>query len=170
MLGMESEKRTLQLNELLRAVDLAKGQSALARLINQQLPAEVARVQQQHVWSWINRTQQIHANYAIPCEIALNGNVRASALRPDLYGHLTPQTHSSPSEASEAITLDGQPDDVALSTQALPSSDDRGGTTPATQGQPRMRVVRRRRRTPTSSSSSSHGGGTAAPAGGGNST
>ena len=159
--------------ELAKAIRHAGSQTKLANLINQQIDlsgAQAKRIRQANVSIWLNRDKRIGKDYAMLCQIACNAVVLASRLRPDLYGHLTPQTHSSPSEASEAITLDGQPDDVALSTQALPSSDDRGGTTPATQGQPRMRVVRRRRRTPTSSSSSSHGGGTAAPVDGGSST
>lgn len=72
---------------LIRAVDICKGQSALARGINENLiHHSVKSVTQQRVWSWINKSEVVPAEYCIPIERATNGIVKAIFLRPDVFG------------------------------------------------------------------------------------
>lgn len=61
---------------LKRAVEIAGGQTALARALG---------VQQAHVWNWLNRDKVLPAEYAIPIERATGGAVTRHELRPDLY-------------------------------------------------------------------------------------
>lgn len=60
-----------------KAVDLAGGQTALAKLMG---------VKQGHVWKWL-RMEQIPAERAIQMELATNGRVTRQELRPDLWPH-----------------------------------------------------------------------------------
>lgn len=64
---------------LSRAVELAEGQSGLARICG-------GKVKQAHVWKWINGSGLIPAQYARPVEIALGGRVTRYELRPDVFG------------------------------------------------------------------------------------
>jgi DNA-binding transcriptional regulator YdaS (Cro superfamily) len=69
-----------ELDSLLRAVELAGGQSALARECTKHA---IRKVTQQDVWSWIHRSKRVAADCAIPVEMAVG--VPRQALRPDLY-------------------------------------------------------------------------------------
>lgn len=71
-----------ELDSLLRAVELAGGQSALARKCT---PHASRKVTQQDVWSWIHRSERVAGDCAIPVELAVEGRVRRHELRPDLY-------------------------------------------------------------------------------------
>lgn len=63
---------------LQKAVDLVGGQQALAKAIS---------VKQQNVWNWLNRNKnEVPAEYCRPIETATGGAVKASDLRPDIYG------------------------------------------------------------------------------------
>lgn len=62
---------------LKRAVELAGGQSSLARAIG---------VKQQHVWNWLNRDGKTPPERAIPIEVAVGGAVTRYELRPDVFG------------------------------------------------------------------------------------
>lgn len=73
------------LDELKRAVAAAGGQTQLAAMINDHLPSGVKPVTQKNVWAWLNRSGRISPEHALPCEMALSGQVTASKLRPDLY-------------------------------------------------------------------------------------
>jgi len=64
-----------ELKALERAVEVAGGQSALARAV---------KVRQGHVWSWLNRSKRVDAKYAIPVEQATG--VSRHRLRPDIFG------------------------------------------------------------------------------------
>lgn len=63
-----------ELHALQKAVEIAGGQSALARACG---------VRQGNVWSWLNRTRRIPPEYALKIE-AFTGVSRHS-LRPDIY-------------------------------------------------------------------------------------
>lgn len=71
-----------ELDSLLRAVDLAGGQTALARKCTKHAPREIT---QKDVWSWINRSKRVSGDCAIPVELAVDGQVLRHDLRPDLY-------------------------------------------------------------------------------------
>lgn len=61
---------------LQRAVEIAGGQSALAKAIG---------VKQAHIWHWLNRAKQVPAQHAIAIEKATGGKVKRHELRPDVY-------------------------------------------------------------------------------------
>lgn len=65
---------------LLKVVELAGGQSALAR----ELSTEARPIRQGHVWAWINRDGLLPPEFCRPAE-ALTG-VSRYALRPDVFG------------------------------------------------------------------------------------
>jgi DNA-binding transcriptional regulator YdaS (Cro superfamily) len=62
-----------------RAVELAEGQSGLARICG-------GKVKQAHVWKWINGSGLLPAQYARLVEHALDGKVTRYELRPDVFG------------------------------------------------------------------------------------
>lgn len=66
----------MSIRALQRAIDHAGGQSALARKL---------RVQQKHVWNWLNRQRQVPGGRVIDIERATDGAVTRHELRPDLY-------------------------------------------------------------------------------------
>ena len=59
-----------------KAIEIAGGQAALARLIN---------VKQAHVWYWLNKPKRVPAEQVAPIVDALNGGISRQELRPDLY-------------------------------------------------------------------------------------
>lgn len=67
---------------ILRAVNAAGGQAALARAL---ATATGRPVRQGHVWAWLNRTGRVPAEYAIPIETITQRAVTRHDLRPDLY-------------------------------------------------------------------------------------
>lgn len=67
---------------LRRAIELAGGQSALARKLSQ-LTGD--RITQVHVWNWLNRSGRITDKYTIAAERAVDSEVTRRDLRPDLY-------------------------------------------------------------------------------------
>ncbi len=67
---------------LARAVDIAGGQSPLAR----KLSANTDRQYKQgHVWNWLNRGDVLPAEVVIPIEQIVDGEVTRHELRPDIY-------------------------------------------------------------------------------------
>lgn len=62
---------------LQKAVDLAGGQSSLAKAIG---------VKQQHVWNWLNRDGKPAAEHVLAIEAATDGAVTRYELRPDVFG------------------------------------------------------------------------------------
>jgi DNA-binding transcriptional regulator YdaS (Cro superfamily) len=70
-----------------RAVEIAGGQSKLARLIE---------VSQQNLWWWLHKTKRVPAEYVLPIERATHGAVTRYELRPDLY----PPDESAPAPSS----------------------------------------------------------------------
>ena len=58
------------------AVELAGGQVATATLLG---------VSQPTVNAWLNKAERIGSGYALACHIALDGQISAHDLRPDLY-------------------------------------------------------------------------------------
>lgn len=68
---------------LQKAVDLVGGQSALA----QRLTDDMGRnVRQSHIWAWLNRYNgRVPAEFAIPIERVVEGQVTRGELRPDIY-------------------------------------------------------------------------------------
>lgn len=67
---------TKPLVALKKAIELAGGQSALAKICG---------VKQQHVWNWINRDKKISPEHVIPIEKGLDGKITRHDLRPDIY-------------------------------------------------------------------------------------
>ena len=65
---------------LKKALKLAGGQVQLA---------EILGVGQPTVSSWVNRGKRISPNYALKCHLALDGQVSAHDLRPDIYPRRT---------------------------------------------------------------------------------
>lgn len=63
---------------LQKAVDLAGGQSELARRIG-------GKVKQQHVHYWLTRMEQISHEHVLACERAVGGQVTRHQLRPDIF-------------------------------------------------------------------------------------
>lgn len=72
-----------ELDALLRAVEIAGGQSALAAKCTPFAPREIT---QQDVWSWINRSKRVSADCAIAVEMAVDGQVTRHELRPHIFG------------------------------------------------------------------------------------
>jgi TorA maturation chaperone TorD len=66
----------MELSALERAVEIAGGQSALARKLG---------LKQANVWHWLNRAEHVPAEQAIAIEAATNGAVSRAELRPDLF-------------------------------------------------------------------------------------
>jgi DNA-binding transcriptional regulator YdaS (Cro superfamily) len=64
-------------DHLSRAIELAGGQSALAKAVG---------VKQQNVWSWVNRTGKCPPEHVLAVEAATEGAVTRYQLRPDIYG------------------------------------------------------------------------------------
>ena len=77
---------------LKRAITIASGQSALARLIG---------VKQAHIWNWLNKTRRVPAEYVLRIEDATG--VSRHDLRPDIY----------PPPATAPAPPAGQPDKAA---------------------------------------------------------
>lgn len=67
---------------LQRAVLSVNGQTALAKLLTS---ATGKNIRQGHIWSWLNRTKQVPAEYVLPIERVTGGQVSRHELRPDLY-------------------------------------------------------------------------------------
>ena len=65
-----------ELSALEKAVQLAGGQTALAKTVD---------VKQGHVWWWLNKSGKAPAEKCIDIERATNGAVTRHELRPDIY-------------------------------------------------------------------------------------
>lgn len=70
------------LNALTRAVDLAGGQSELAR----RLQAQGLQVKQQNIDYWIRFSKKAPGKFARGIETATDGQVTRYELRPDVFG------------------------------------------------------------------------------------
>ncbi len=66
----------MELEALKRAVKIAGGQTALARKVG---------TRQGNVWSWLNRTRRVPAEFVIKIEDATGGRVPRHELRPDIF-------------------------------------------------------------------------------------
>ena len=67
---------------LQKAIAIAGGQSALARLLSNICGKNI---RQAHIFNWLNRDKEIPAEYVIPIEIAVKKLVTRYELRPDIY-------------------------------------------------------------------------------------
>lgn len=63
---------------IIKAVKLAGGQSALAKLCGH-------GIKQQQVYNWLHRDKRVSHRWALLVEKALNGAVTRYELRPDIY-------------------------------------------------------------------------------------
>ncbi len=73
-------------NHLKKAIKLIGGQTELANKINAEIGVP-AKIKQQHIWAWINKSRKgVPAEYCRIIEKILSGRVKASQLRPDIYG------------------------------------------------------------------------------------
>lgn len=66
----------MTISALETAIGIAGGQTALGRLIGKD---------QKSIWAWLNTTKQVPAEFVIPIEKAVNGQVTRFELRPDIY-------------------------------------------------------------------------------------
>ena len=70
----------IDLTPLERAVDIAGGQTALAKAIG-------GSVKQAHVWNWLNISKgRVPAEHCSAIELATGGLVTRQQLRPDVFG------------------------------------------------------------------------------------
>lgn len=68
---------------LQQAVDLAGGQTELARKIN---AIRDSKLTQGHVWAWLNReNRKVPAEFCLPISQIAGGEVRPEELRPDVF-------------------------------------------------------------------------------------
>ena len=90
---------------LQRAVDLAGGQTSLARRINQLL-GQQQKIQRKQcdIWSWLFRTGEVPTAYLIPIEQAVDGQVSVREL---ITGRLDPANRSTPQSRPEATSEQG---------------------------------------------------------------
>ena len=65
-----------------KAVELAGGQTALARLLERETGQKCG---QGRVWNWLTETHPVPAEWAVRIEDALAGEVHRSEIRPDLW-------------------------------------------------------------------------------------
>lgn len=57
---------------------------ALSRILRER--GEKREIKQPQIWNWLHRDKVFQAEYAIPIEMATNGEVTRYDLRPDLFG------------------------------------------------------------------------------------
>jgi len=81
---MSTPKLTQEQIALIRAVDLAKGQTSLARQLNELINDSTKTVKQAHIWNWINRDKRTPAEFAPAIEHIVKGAVTRQELRPDV--------------------------------------------------------------------------------------
>jgi len=68
-----------------RAIEIAGGQSALARLISEKRRREKRKgVRQSHVWTWLNRDKKVPPEFCPDIESVTNGVIRCEDLCPDV--------------------------------------------------------------------------------------
>ena len=68
-----------------KIVELAGGQVSLAVKLKVIVPS--SKISQGHIWNWLNRENQVPAEWVLPCCQALDWQVTPNQLRPDLYPH-----------------------------------------------------------------------------------
>ena len=73
------------MDALIKIIDIAKGQTALAILLKSIVPE--SKIQQAHISNWLNRDGYVPAEWVIPCCQAVNWQVTPHQLRTDLYPH-----------------------------------------------------------------------------------
>lgn len=74
---------------LRKAVDLAGGQTALAKKINAIAGSELS---QGHVWAWLNKeNRKVPAEFCHVISQITAGRISPTELRPDVF--ITPDTH-----------------------------------------------------------------------------
>ena len=66
------------IKNLQKAVDIAGGQTRLAKLIG---------VSQPRLWNWLNRDLVVPAEYVHPICSAVDNKVKPIELRPDIFGN-----------------------------------------------------------------------------------
>jgi len=73
------------MNYLKEVIKLTGGQTELANKINAEIG--IPKIKQQHIWVWLNKSRKgVPAEYCRIIEKILCGRVKASQLRPDIYG------------------------------------------------------------------------------------
>lgn len=77
-------------NAIAHAAAIAGGQSALAKELRHLTPNN--KISQGHVWSWINRSGRVPAEYCAAIE-KLTG-VTKEQLRPDIFPNIAHTSHS----------------------------------------------------------------------------
>lgn len=80
------------MNPLTRAINIAGGQSALARSINawhEKTGNKVKKIKQQHVWKWTKHSSGVPTappEHRLAIEVITNNQVTVRALSHDIYG------------------------------------------------------------------------------------
>lgn len=70
-----------------RAVELAGGQTALAKKVSERVKGTgVNPITQSHVWNWLNRDRKVPGEYGIPIEEVVGGKVTRHELCPTVFG------------------------------------------------------------------------------------
>jgi DNA-binding transcriptional regulator YdaS (Cro superfamily) len=69
-----------QTDGLKKAIKAANGQAALARKLSQNTGKKIG---QGHIWSWLNRSETVPAEYVIPIEHVTG--IARHVIRPDIY-------------------------------------------------------------------------------------
>ena len=82
------------MDHLRKAIEIAGGQSALARRIGRR---------QSHIWTWLNRDRKVPAEYCPSIERVTRGAVRCEDLRPDVeWGVVRGDTDKAERNAADA--------------------------------------------------------------------
>src|SRR4051794_41026957 len=69
-------------SELLRAIDIAGGQTALAERLSGVMRRKIV---QQHVHNWLKYAKKLPTDVCLPIQYATQGQVKASTFRPESY-------------------------------------------------------------------------------------
>ena len=78
-MSTEALDRSVELDALNEALEVAKGQAGLARAVG---------VSQPSVWHWLHKSKRVPAEFVIPVETATG--VPRERLRPDLFSNEPP--------------------------------------------------------------------------------
>ena len=81
------------LEALQRAVDIAGGQTELAKIID---PTQ-KKLKQQNIWTWLNRDKKISARWVV--KVSQVTGVPCHELRPDIFP--TPESANDPSNQQQ---------------------------------------------------------------------
>jgi len=93
------------MNALEKSIQIVKGQSELARRINEWLArnGKNKKIKQQHVWKWLNHKSGVPTvpnEFRLALEEITNGQVTAKDLSHDIYGYVSNSTKNDSEKAA----------------------------------------------------------------------